>query len=123
MYGVLSAEFIGRISRPVYERFVGTALASGKLKVPPGIRPETLADASYMPPAMPWIDPKKEAEAWGMLEDRTYASGPEIIRKRGGNPMDVLEQQGRWLREKAREGVPANAGATQPPVQVQTETE
>ena len=59
-----------------------------------------------MPPAMPWIDPRKEAEAWGILEDRAYASGPEIIRKRGGNPMDVLEQQGRWLREKQDEGVP-----------------
>jgi lambda family phage portal protein len=113
-YAVLSAEFISRVSRPVYERFIATAVASGALKVPPGIKPGTLADATYMPPSMPWIDPKKEAEAWGMLEDRAYVSGPEIIRKRGGNPMDVLEQQGRWLREKAAEGVPVNAGSTQP---------
>lgn len=113
-YAVLSAEFISRVSRPVYERFVATAVASGALKVPPGIKSGTLADATYMPPAMPWIDPKKEAEAWGMLEDRAYASGPEIIRRRGGNPMDVLEQQGRWLREKAAEGVPVNAGSSQP---------
>lgn len=123
IYGVLSAEFISRISRPVYERFIAAALASGKLKVPAGIRLDTLSDASYMPPAMPWIDPRKEAEAWGMLEDRAYASGPEIIRKRGGNPMDVLEQQGRWLREKEAEGVPVNASAAQATLRVQTESE
>ena len=80
------------------------------MRAPAGIAPETLDDATYMPPAMPWIDPKKEAEAWGMLEDRAYASGPEIIRKRGGNPIDVLEQQARWLREKDANGVPHNAG-------------
>lgn len=123
IYGVLSAEFISRISRPVYERFVATAVASGVLRVPAGLKPGTLADATYMPPAMPWIDPRREAEAWGMLEDRAYASGPEIIRKRGGNPMDVLEQQGRWMREKAAEGVPHNASETAPAARVVTETD
>lgn len=112
-YAVLSAEFVSRISRPAYEAFVALALASGQIKVPDGVRMDTLADASYMPPAMPWINPVHEAEAAGILEDRAYASGPEIIRRRGGNPLDTLEQQGRWLREKAAEGVPHNAGAKQ----------
>lgn len=106
VYATLASEFIARVSRPVYERFVEAAIASGAITLPRDVRPETVADATYMPPAMPWIDPKKEAEAWSILEDRCYASGPEIIRKRGGNPMDVLEQQGRWLREKQDEGVP-----------------
>lgn len=106
VYATLAAEFIACISRPVYERFVQAAIASGAVVLPPDVRPETVTDATYMPPAMPWIDPKKEAEAFAILEDRCYASGPEIIRKRGGNPMDTLEQQGRWLREKADEGVP-----------------
>ena len=118
VYSTLAAEFIARVSRPVYERFVQAALASGAITLPPDVRAETLLDATYMPPAMPWIDPKKEAEAWSILEDRCYASGPEIIRKRGGNPLDVLEQQGRWLREKAAEGVPHNADKPEPaPIQ------
>ena len=121
VYSTLAAEFIARVSRPVYERFVQAALASGAITLPPDVRAETLLDATYMPPAMPWIDPKKEAEAWSILEDRCYASGPEIIRKRGGNPLDVLEQQGRWLREKAAEGVPDNAARAQPSVTLQTE--
>jgi lambda family phage portal protein len=122
-YATLSAEFISRVSRPVYEQFIAVAIASGALKVPAGVDMETLTDATYMPPAMPWIDPRKEAEAWALLEDRCYASGPEIIRKRGGNPLDVLEQQGRWRREKAAEGVPDNAAKEPPPAVVRTEAE
>src|SRR5690606_35230556 len=109
IYATLANEFIGRIVRPIYEQFIATAIASGKLAIPQGVKLDTLDDATYMPPAMPWIDPKKEAEAWGMLEDRAYASGPEIIRRRGGNPIDVLEQQARWRREKADNGIPDNA--------------
>jgi len=109
VYSTLANEFIGRIVRPVYEQFIAAAVASGALRVPAGTRMVTLNDAAYMPPAMPWIDPKKEAEAWGMLEDRCYVSGPEIIRRRGGNPIDTLEQQSRWVREKDAQGIPANA--------------
>lgn len=109
IYGTLANEFIGRIVRPVYEQFIAAAVASGVLKVPAGVVLETLDDASYMPPAMTWIDPKKEAEALGLMEDRCYVSGPEIIRRRGGNPLDTLEQQSRWVREKEAQGIPANA--------------
>ena len=109
IYGTLSNEFIGRIVRPVYEQFIATAIASGVLKIPAGVRLETLDDAAYMPPSMPWIDPLKEVKAWGMLEDRCYASGPEVIRKRGANPIDTLEQQARWLREKEANNIPVNA--------------
>ena len=108
-YSILSSEFISRIVRPVYERFIATAVASGVLRVPAGVVPETVDDAAYMPPAMPWIDPRKEAEAWALLEDRAYASGPEIVRKRGGNPVETLEQQARWRREKDKHGIPHNA--------------
>lgn len=115
VYTTLANEFIGRIVRPTYEQFIAVAVASGVLKVPAGVRPETVDDAQYMPPAMPWIDPKKEIEAWGMAEDRCYLSGPEIIRRRGGNPIDTLEQQSRWVREKDKHDIPANA-ATEPTV-------
>ena len=114
VYATLANEFIGRIVRPVYEQFIAAAVASGQLRVPAGTQPGTLASASYMPPAMPWIDPRKEAEAWALLEDRAYASGPEIVRKRGGNPIDTLEQQARWRREKDKHGIPHNAALAQP---------
>ncbi len=114
VYATLANEFIGRIVQPVYELFIATAVAAGLLKLPAGVRPDTLDDAAYMPPAMPWIDPLKEAKAWGELEDRCYVSGPEVIRRRGGNPGDTLEQQSRWRREKEAAGIPGNAGNVAP---------
>ena len=109
VYATLAGEFIGAIVRPVYERFIAAAIASGALRVPAGIVLESIDDAAFVPPSMPWIDPKKEAEAWGLLEDRCYVSGPEVIRRRGGNPRDTLEQQARWLQEKGARAVPAAA--------------
>lgn len=114
-YQTLSAEFINRISRPIYEKFAALALLSGAVRRPPDVVLETVNDAVYIPPQMPWIDPKKEAEAWGMLEDRAYISGPEIIRKSGRHPIDVLEQQSRWLKEKEARGIPVDAGQTAAP--------
>lgn len=114
-YGVLAAEFTSRIARPVYESFLAAAVASGKLKVPADVDRATLSDAIYLAPQMPWIDPKKEAEAYGILEDRAYISGPEIVRRRGGNPIDTIEQQARWIREKADNDIPpASAQAADP---------
>lgn len=122
-YATLSAEFASRIVRPVWEKFVAMAILAGTLRVPEDIDRKTLDDAIYITPQMPWIDPKKEAEAWAMLEDRAYASGPEIIRKRGGNPMDVLDQQARWRREKESRGIPVDGSQpAQPPQEIDEES-
>lgn len=115
-YGVLSSEFIGRWVQPMYERFIQAAIASRQLIVPAGVVLETVDDAAFMPPAMPWIDPKKEIEAWALAEDRAYVSGPEIIRKRGGNPSDTLQQQARWLQSKRDAQVPPAGQALAVPV-------
>ncbi len=114
-YATLSAEFAGRIVRPVWEKIVALSILSGAVKVPADIDRNTLNDAIFIGPQMPWIDPAKEAEAWATLEDRAYASGPEIIRKRGGNPMDTLEQQARWRREKESRGLPVDNGKAAAP--------
>jgi lambda family phage portal protein len=119
-YGILASEFISRITQPIYEDRIRAALAARLLKLPAEIDLDTLYDAVYIPPQMPWIDPKKEAEAWALLEDRRYASGPEIIRMRGRDPYDVLDQQKRWqsdLKEAGLEAAPPPPapGEQQPP--------
>lgn len=106
VYGTLANEFVGNIVRHVYESFIAAAVASGQLRIPGGVVRESINDAEYLAPQMPWIDPLKEADAFAALEDRAFASGPEIIRRRGRNPIDVLEQQARWLREKESRGIP-----------------
>jgi lambda family phage portal protein len=105
LYGVLTSEFIAQFVRPVYQRFIATAIASRQLRVPTGIDFESLDDALYLGPQMPWIDPLKEAKAWETLESNGHASGPEIIRRRGQSPMDVLDQESRWRRLAEEKGV------------------
>jgi len=104
-YAALSNEFIGRFVQPVYEKFIALAILSGKLKVPAGVNRETVSDALFIAPQMPWIDPEREAKAWKLLEDNAFASGPEIIRKRGGNPHQVLEQERLWRQQKNAAGI------------------
>lgn len=116
-YQTLSAEFTARIVRPVYERFVALAIASGKLKVPKDVQPASVDDAIYIGPQMPWIDPESEANAWILLESAGFASGPEIIRRRGMNPHDVLTQEARWRKEAKDQGLeltPMQASAPRP---------
>ncbi len=101
-YGVLSMEYINQCARVVTERFVSMAYATGQLTLSSDSNPAALTDALYIAPAMPWIDPKKEAEGLALMEDNVYMSAPEIIRRRGANPRDVLDQESAWqvkLRE------------------------
>lgn len=115
-YGILAGEFGDRVVYPVYEDFLAVAVLSGQLTLPADLDPRTLDDCILIPPQMPWIDPEKEASAWVLQEEAGYASGPEIIRRRGQNPRDVLEQEANWqrmLREKglAPDKQTANANA------------
>jgi lambda family phage portal protein len=100
-YGVLGYEFINGIKRRMYQRFAAVALATpGLLRVPAYFDPRSIGDAMYALPQMPWINPMHEAEAMALMEEHTYMSGPEIIRRRGANPRDVLDQQRAWQARK-----------------------
>lgn len=95
-YATLSTHFINSVIRPVYENWIRMAILSKAVVVPPGLRPETIDDMTALAPQMPWIDPLKEMESWTGLERAGYASGIEIVRRRGFNPADVLEQERQW---------------------------
>ncbi len=116
-YGVLSAEFGGRAVMPVYTDFLAAAISAGLLKLPADLDPRTLDDTILVPPQMPWIDPLKEALAWQELEAAGYASGPEIIRRRGLNPRDVLEQEANWQKLR-REKLPDTQQGKVDPVEL-----
>ena len=109
-YQIISADLINAVDRPVYEKFVDAAIAgSVKLELS-GVDPLTLYDALYIPPAMPWIDPRKEMEADIMSENAVYESAQSIIRRRGRNPSDVLEQEAAWRELLIEKGL-NSAGA------------
>jgi len=116
-YAVLSDEFIQQFVEPTYMQFVKIAVASGQIKVPKDIDRKTLFDADYLTPSMPWIDPKKEAEGHEKLLQLKITSPQKIIRQRGENPTDILDQNEKWQAELKTRGLtvteinrPANAG-------------
>lgn len=101
-YSLLSAEFVNQCVRPVYRRFVAAALQSGVVRPSAKVDPDKVGDAMYIPQQMPWIDPAKEADAMEALVRNRFMAAPEAIRRRGGNPRDVLKQSESWqqsLRE------------------------
>jgi len=95
-YRILSQQFIGQIVRPVWRRFVQLAKISGVVRDPRTIDPRTLDDASYQSPVIPWIDPSREANAQDALLDNYLTSPQTLIRQRGGNPDEVLNNWKRW---------------------------
>jgi len=107
-YQILAAEFTDQLVRPVYERWLEMALLTGQLALPTGVDEYSLNDALYVAPQMPWIDPMKEATAWETLQKNHHASAPEIIRKRGQNPDDVLEQAAAWRDALEERGLSNN---------------
>jgi lambda family phage portal protein len=100
-YAVLTDEFTGGWLQPVYETAVSAAIMGGVLRLPRDVVPDTADDALYIAQAMPWIDPLKEAGAWVMLARAGFASEIEVLRRRGVNPRDFLEQSKAW-REKTK---------------------
>lgn len=101
-YEVLTALWVSQFTRPIKHRFIDMCIASGLAKVPRNLDMHTLYDADYRGPAMPWIDPEKEAKANKMLERCGYKSAPQVIRERNGNPRTVMDQIHEW-REKANQ--------------------
>lgn len=119
-YATVSAAFIRMVSRPIYKSFVSAAILSGAVKVPKGVDPNSVTDALYIPPRIPWIDPQREANAFEIMEDRAWMSAPDIIRSKGAKPRDVAKAQAAWLRLKTKLGIPnVITGKQQPAVVVQ----
>lgn len=106
-YQVLTNEFISQFVQPIYEDFVAFAEASGLLPraMVAELEQDSLDDALYVGQQMPWIDPAKEADAFAVLEENNWISGPEIIRKRGGNPQSVADQQAKWKQTLKDKGL------------------
>ena len=88
----LSAYFAGKAVAPVVMRFMQAAYNSGLVILPRDVNPVSVFAVDIVPPQMPWIDPKKEAEAWTTLLDYGLESRTHISRQRGRNPQKIKEQ-------------------------------
>ena len=91
-YATLTDEFTGQFLQPLWDTFVNIADISGVVRRPSDVLPTDANDAMFLAQSMPWIDPLKEANAYVALTRAGFASEVEVMRKRGVNPRDVLEQ-------------------------------
>jgi lambda family phage portal protein len=104
-YAVLADDFVGSMLAPTWRRFVQVSNASGVVPQPVDVAEGTEDDAIYIAQSMPWIDPLKEALGNEALVKAGFASELEIIRRRGSNPRDVLDQITVWRQECAERGL------------------
>ncbi len=114
-YGVLSRAFTSMAVRPAYQQFVSTAMLAGTVRIPIGVTARQMSAALYSMPIMPWIDPIKEATALEKMEGNVFESAPEIIRRRGRNPAEVIESERAWREQLAAAGLTSLAAAPATP--------
>ncbi|ROR25153.1 lambda family phage portal protein [Comamonas sp. BIGb0124] len=110
-YAVLTDDFIGMHSQPVHSTIVQVSHLSGLLPIPKDVKPGTEDECLFIGQSMPWIDPLKEAQAWLSLVQAGFASEVEVIRRRGGNPRDVLDQVSEFRNETAKRALMFNSNA------------
>lgn len=104
-YKSLSRWFVSQFSAPVHRRMIDVAVLSGALRLPPDVDMATLYDADFRGPAMPWIDPQKEATAGKILERAGHKSAQQLMRERGENPNDTYQEIREWRRRSNEDGV------------------
>jgi len=90
-YRAQFAYLVRRFYRPVYRQFINSAVASGVLVMPP-LSTTDIYRADFRAPALPWIDPSKEADAYKTLIESGLESRQEIMRQRGRDPGKVWEE-------------------------------
>ena len=115
-YATLTDEFVGQLIQPTWASFVYVADLSGVVPRPRDVVVGSEDDALYLAQTMPWIDPAKEAAAYVALVRAGFASEVEVIRKRGGNPRDLLEQVSQWRKEAEEKGLIFSSNAEYPEV-------
>lgn len=111
---LLTEEMVSQTVRVMYRDLVEVAVLAGKIRLPRGWQLRHLAAASYIRPAMPWIDPLKEALAFAEQEDRGWIAPQEVIRRRGARPADVLDMRQDWNAQLAERDLPAPGAEPQP---------
>jgi len=111
-YGALSDHFGGRLVAIDHEHVVRNAIASGLVDIPPDVDESTLYEVAVDRPAMPWIDPKKEADAYKTLIELGVESRAHVISQRGRSPEEVFSE---IEHERREHPMPTSASPATPP--------
>lgn len=104
-YDLLQHEFIDYWCRPVYRAWLATAIASGEIDIPVDVDLASVFSAVYQGPVMPWIDPRKEADAWEILVEAGFADEAEVARARGRNPQELKKAREAEIKTNRDKGL------------------
>lgn len=77
---------------PIWHRFVDVCRAANLLRLPASMDEASLYRPEVRQPALPWIDPAKEAAAFEAFLRNGLKSRRQIIRDMGGDPNEVDAQ-------------------------------
>lgn len=104
-YSVATEEVVSMEVRPVYRRFVETALISRMVprELLAGVDMTTILNAAYRGPSIAYIDPVKEINAELIGVQAGFFSKQSVQLKRGSSPMNVdaeIEQERDREKEK-----------------------
>jgi len=114
-YETLSCEFIDEFVEPPVIKWIKMLQLSRDFQAPGDVDLSTIFNVSYITPSMPWIDPGKEAVANEKNVAGVLEAPQTIIRKRGGNPQDVLDQTELWHKELKSRQIVAEKPTDEPP--------
>ena len=99
-YRVHFAYLVRRLYKPIWKDFIRAQILAGRININ-DVEPGSIFRCDFRAPALPWIDPQKEAKAWRELVDAKLESRSEIMRQRGRDPRKVIEE----LEKEQDEGV------------------
>lgn len=96
--------------RPIWKRFIDACIGAGQLRLPANIDYSSLYRAEFRMPALPWIDPLKEINAYKTAIEIGVKSRQQVIRDMGNDPRAVDAQ----LAADPLDVRPSPGAATQP---------
>ena len=96
-WSVLQAVLIETLHDRVVAEWLPLAVLTGAVRIPDfEIRPDRYFDAvNWQSRGWAWVDPKKEAEGYKIMEEQNYVSKIEICAKRGTTYEQVLKDKQR----------------------------
>ncbi|ENX3946316.1 phage portal protein [Photobacterium damselae] len=91
-YRILQRKFVTSWTRPQYRMALQMAILSKVLTVPKGVDPNSILNAIYQAPVMPWIDPAKEMTGIEKGTRLGLQSLSHFQRERNYNPVAVRRE-------------------------------
>lgn len=108
-------EFIGEMTKPIYQKHIEMGLLAGVYKLPKDLDLATIYNASYSSPEMVELDPNRDANASETYIRNGLKSTAQVIREKGGNPDKLLEEESNWQAQSKKRGLYFNTFVQSPP--------